>query len=174
MDVVTAFVAFGSALLGALAGSWVTVRLGAQVERRAEVRKLIRSIYGRLMELYSYYFWMTTAEMHAQQPRADVVGRIERLAWGILDDLREVDEHPVLPSVVEVLASEDFQKYPDAMTRYLELGKVLKHLGSELNPRYLSAIGQVGDAKFQALASRAFGPSSDRNNTSNAPAALGM
>ena len=174
MGVEAAAIAFGSAVLGALVGSWVTVWLGARKERKDEVRNRLRDIYMRLLELHQFYFWLATAEVHREEPRSDVGARVERLAWGILDDLREIDEHPSVPALAEVLAADDDEKFPDAVSRHQEIGKVLNEIGSELNPKYMGTMRQIGEKRLRAIGSEMMAGRAPHRQRSNAPAMIGM
>jgi hypothetical protein len=70
-----ALIAFGSAVFGALAGTWGTL----VVQRRDEARKrreaALRMVYMHMLSVKAEYFWIASAEMHNRPFPRDVAER---------------------------------------------------------------------------------------------------
>jgi hypothetical protein len=168
MDALDLLVAFSSALLGAVAGSWTTVWLGAKQERADVSDRILFDVYLRLLELNALYFWITTADFHRNERNSDVIQRVEALARSVADDLRRVRDRKAVVDIFDVLASRDSRKYPDSATRYKRLQQLLSVFGRRFSPEYIEAASQIGASHFQALVEDTQAPE-QRMQIQNAP-----
>jgi len=100
------------------------------------------------MELHSFYFFASSAEVRHQELSADVRQRIRSLAGELADMLRSTDELQEVPQLLRLLMSMD---YPSAEARYRDMGQVLESLAKSVNPRYASAVRALGAGNVQAM-----------------------
>jgi hypothetical protein len=146
IDQVLAFLGgVGASLVGALSAHILT-RVREQ-RRRIEERRF--KIYMKLMDLYSNYFWFTTAEFHKEPVIKEIQLKCRDLAWQIADMLREADDVENLEDILEVLLGSSF---PTAKDRYHAMAKLLDVLGKRVNPRYAKKIREISEANLVRLA----------------------
>jgi hypothetical protein len=152
MESVNLLAAFASALVGAVVGSWTSVWLGAKRNRREASDQALFGIYLQLLELNGFYFWISTADLHREERKADIIKRVESIARSIADDLRKVRDAAAVREVFDVIASSDPVEYPDSATRLSRLNQLLQELGHRFNPEYMEAAGRVGTSRMKSLA----------------------
>lgn len=106
------------------------------------------SVYMKLMEIHSFYFWYATAEVHKERVPPDIQSKCQKLSWEIADMLRAADDLEHLDEILDVLMGPD---YPSAVARYEQMGVLLGKLGKRVNPRYQKKIGHIGTRNVMNL-----------------------
>jgi len=137
------------ALLGFASGiglALLSAVISAQVERRSARRSRVEDarfqIYMQLLDLYTTYFWVTTAELHGEEVRAETRDRIRSLTWQIADQLRAADEVDHAEDILDVLLSISYESAAD---RYRKMDMVIKSLEAKMNPRYSQAVHRISE-----------------------------
>jgi hypothetical protein len=141
-------VAFASGVGVTLVGVLVTTLLQRRRDRRGRIEEGRFRVYMKLMELHSFYFFASSAEVRHQELSSDVRQRIRSLAGELADMLRSADELGEVPQLLRILMSMD---YPSAQARYRDMGDVLDALAKTVNPRYSSAARAIGDGNLQDM-----------------------
>jgi hypothetical protein len=144
----SAFVGFASGIAVTLVGALITTFLQRRHERRRRIEEGRFRVYMKLMELHSFYFFASSAEVRQQELSVDIRERIRSLAREIADMLRSADELREVPQLLRILMSMDF---PSAQTRYREMAEVLNSLGQFVNPRYSTAARAIGDGNVHGM-----------------------
>ena len=137
-------------LLGAFGG----IALKQIWDSRRTVNSVLFSVYMRLLELHSLYWWETVAEFHSKNPSPDRRRKIARLAWLISDELRQIDKSDFTEDVLVVLFSKDANKYPTATDRYEAIGKTIDLLGRYLNPNHSTIMKKISESNIVTLTER--------------------
>lgn len=125
-----------AALLGALVAS--IVQRQSDFKRRKEQAHL--DAYFLLVDLKNWYFWVTTAELHGEEPKAEVLNTCRKIAYQLNDKLRSFDDVEQIEEVIAVLFSEAI---PTARERAERLDKLLDRYGQLLHPRYAKTILRI-------------------------------
>jgi hypothetical protein len=145
----SAFFGFASGIAVTLIGALAATFLQRRHERRRRIEEGRFRVYMKFMELYSYYFFVSSAEVRQESVDADLRKRIRSLAGEIADMLRSNDELREIPQLVRILMGMD---YPSAAARYRDMGEVLDSLGRSANPRYLTAARALGEDNIRDMA----------------------
>jgi hypothetical protein len=145
----SAFFGFASGIAVTLIGALTATFLQRRHERRRRIEEGRFNVYMKFMELHSYYFFVSSAEVRKENVDADLRKRIRSLAAEIADMLRSNDELREVPRLVRILMGMD---YPSAEARYRDMGEVLNSLGRSVNPRYLTAARSIGDGNIRDMA----------------------
>jgi hypothetical protein len=144
-----ALIGFASGVGVSLVGALISTFLQRRLDRRRRVERGRYQVYMKLMELHSFYFFASSAEVRRTELSPDLRQRIRSLAGELADMLRSADELREVPQLVRILMSMD---YPSAQARYREMGEVLRALGESVNPRYVAAAGEIGDGNVRDMA----------------------
>ena len=144
----SALVGFASGVGVALIGALITTFLQRRHERRRRIDEGRFRVYMKLMELHSFYFFASSAEVHHQELSSDVRQRIRSLAGELADMLRSTDELREVPELLRILMSMD---YPSAEARYRDMGQVLDSLSRSVNPRYSTVARAIGNGNVQDM-----------------------
>lgn len=121
-------------------------------QRRGEKQRLIEQarydIFMKLLDLYGLYFWVYSAEVKKEEVKQSIKEKIWPLAWQISDKLRVADNLNHMEDILDVLFSN---KYETAEQRYKAIENVLSKLTKTINPRFASAMNQVGGLNTKAI-----------------------
>jgi len=137
-------------LIGAFGG----IALKQKWDAKHTTKDVLFKVYMKLLELYGLYWWETVAEMHGENPNQDRRRKIGRLAWIVSDELRQIDKLNFTEVVLEVLFSQDTQKYPTATVRYEAIGKTIDLLGQYLNPNHSTIMRKISDRNIEMFTER--------------------
>ncbi len=151
-----ALIGFASGVGVSLVGALITAFVQRRNERRRRLEAGRFQVHMKLMELHSFYFFVSSAEVRKTELSADMRLRVRALAGELADMLRSTDELREVPQLVRILMSMD---YPSAQARYREMGEVLKALGGSVNPRYVTAAGTIGDGNVRDMSAGGAGRS---------------
>jgi len=124
------------ALFGVLVGYYFQKRL----EKSKEKEKIRFEIYMNLLDISSYYFWITTAEIHNEKPSIEIVNLLRDLSFKTLDKLRQADDIEYLNEILEVLFSENFDT---AKERAVKFDELLERLHRKVSPNFAKKINQI-------------------------------
>src|SRR2546430_9107568 len=145
----SAAIGFASGICVTLIGSLTATFLQRRTERRRRIEDGRFQVYMKLMELHSFYFFVSSAEVRKTEISADLRERIKSLAGDLADMLRSTDELRELPQLIRILMGVD---YSSAQARYRDMGEVLESLGRSVNPRYVTAAKATGDGNVSEMA----------------------
>jgi len=141
-------------MLGALFNNQLTIK--REKQRIYKVR--LFDIYMKMLELYGYYFWISSAEMQKKKPDEKIKYKCRELAWKIADLLRHIDDFKLLEEILIITHSH---KYDNASERYRSMGDLINQLGKMINPKYLQVIKNINSYNENNL---------ENNISLNAPA----
>lgn len=100
-------------------------------------------IYLRLLRLYHYehFFVRLYENSNAERERITEAGEeCKRASWAIADKLREADDLPELPRILEVLFS---LKYETESDRAKAIRDVIEELGKKVSPNYANMMNDI-------------------------------
>lgn len=130
--------------LGGILATLVGALVASIIQRHSELKKRREQAhldaYFLLVDLKNWYFWITTAELHGEEPKPEVLKTCRQLAYQLNDKLRSFDEVEQMEEVLAVLFSEAI---PTARERAERLDKLLDRYGRLLHPRYAKTILRI-------------------------------
>lgn len=126
--------------LGGVFATLVGALLASLSQRKKRKDQAQLEAYFLLVDLKNWYFWVTTAELHGEDPRPEVLDTCRKLAYQLNDKLRSFDEVEDMEEVLAVLFSESI---PTARERATRLDKLLDRYGSLLHRRYAKTILRI-------------------------------
>lgn len=130
--------------LGGILATLVGALIASVIQRHNEFKKrkgqAHLDAYFLLVDLKNWYFWVTTAELHGEEPKSEVIAACRKLAFQLNDKLRSFDEVEQVEEVLAVLFSEAI---PTARERAARLDQLLDKYGRLLHPRYAKTILRI-------------------------------
>ena len=145
------------ALIGFASGigvALISASIGFLFQRKSEKRRRIKEtqyqVYMKLLDVYSFYFWVVSLELTGEEVSSDLKKRIRNTTWQIADLLRLEDSVSNTESILRVLMSNE---YTTAKARYDEMDKILNKYGSLVNPRYQKVIKSISENNIIRLGS---------------------
>jgi hypothetical protein len=130
--------------LGGILATLVGALLASIMQRHNEFKKRKEQAhleaYFLLVDLKNWYFWVTTAELHSEEPKAEVLETCRKLAYQLNDKLRSFDEIEQVEEVLMVLFSEAIST---ASERAARLDNLLDKYGQLIHPRYAKTIQRI-------------------------------
>jgi hypothetical protein len=133
----TELIAFISGVMLTLAGALLSYRLQIRQEKKKEKERIRFEVYMNLMDLNSYYFWVTSAEFTGNKVDPNINKLIHDIALKTSDKLRQVDDIEYLDEILEILFSERFNS---ATERAHEMEDLLEKLHLIISPRFIKKI----------------------------------
>lgn len=123
-------------LVGALIAS--VMQRNNETKQRKEQAQL--DAYSHLIDLKNWYFWVTTAELHGEDPKPEVLANCRKLSLQLNDKLRAFDRIDQLDEILAVLFSESI---PTANERARRLDALIDEYGKLINPKYSNIISRI-------------------------------
>lgn len=77
-----------SGIIGGIAGAVATIQFQKYQDRTKALGERRFKIYMMLMELNGHHFWITSAEMHGEIARPEILHKFHSMRWRIADELR--------------------------------------------------------------------------------------
>jgi len=136
----TELIAFISGVIVTLAGGLLSYRLQIRQEKKKEKERIRFEVYMNLMDINSYYFWVTSAEFTGNKVDPHINKLIHDIALKTSDKLRQVDDIEYLDEILEILFSE---KFNSATERYDKMENLLEKLHSLISPRFIKKIKEI-------------------------------
>jgi hypothetical protein len=124
-------------LVGALIASLIQRK--HENTRRKEQAQL--EAYFQLIDLSHWYFGVTTAELHGEEPKAEVLATCRKIALQLSDKLRAFDRVEHLDETLTILFSESV---PTANERANRLNALIQQYGALVNPKYAAIMNRIG------------------------------
>lgn len=133
---------FLGGVFATLVGALLASLIQRHTERKKRKEQAHLDAYFLLVDIKNWYFWVTTAELHGEEPRPEVLDTCRKLAYQLNDKLRSFDEVEDMEEVLAVLFSESI---PTARERATRLDKLLDRYGRLLHPRYAKTILRISN-----------------------------
>ncbi|MBC5993723.1 hypothetical protein [Pontibacter cellulosilyticus] len=132
-------ISFISGIAITIGGAWISYLFQKRHERKKEQLQLKHDIYRLLLDIYSDYFWVTTAELH--EISLEVKKRLKDNSWKVADKLRQLDSFKYQREILNILFNEG---YSSTIERANALDTLIKKLHKEINPNYIKTIREIG------------------------------
>lgn len=135
-----AWLGFLGGILATLVGGLVASLIQRNHEAKQKKTQAQVDAYFLLVDLKNWYFWVTTAELHGEEQRPEVLENCRRLALQLNDKLRAFDGVSELDEILTILFSEAI---PTARERADRLNELINTYGKLVNPEYSAIIDRI-------------------------------
>jgi hypothetical protein len=126
-----------AALVAALVAS-ITQRCHEASKRKQQAQL---DVYFNLIDLKNWYFWVTTAEFHDEDPDPQVLTKCHSIALSLNDSLRTFDQVMDVEEILSILFSESI---PTASERAEKLNALIDRYGKSVSPKHAEVMGRIG------------------------------
>ncbi|MFI8737243.1 hypothetical protein ACIGKM_15140 [Ectopseudomonas toyotomiensis] len=155
MDITGTLIGFFSGVLLAALSTY----FNAIASKRAEnTKKLLRAeyeMYLDLSDLYNWYFWLATNELHRKETDKDTIKTIYDIAARLATKLRENEESAFSAELINILYNES---YPTYNARWKHMSELSEKMAKKVTPNHMKQLREISDTNIQLMAQEGFIP----------------
>jgi hypothetical protein len=133
-------IAFSSGVLLTIGGAYLTYLFQNRSEKSKKRNEIEFEVYMNLLNISTYYFWVTSSELTGENLDPEINKMIRDLSFKTSDLLRQYDDIKYLDEILEILFSE---KYSTARERADEFSILLDKLHKQINPKFINKINVI-------------------------------
>lgn len=151
MDIVGASIGF---LSGILLAAFTTYFNSIASKRGEKAKRLLRAeyeMYLDLSDLYNWYFWLATNELH----RKETIKIIHDIAARLATKLRENETSKFSAELIKILYDES---YPTYTARWKHMSELSEKMAKKVTPNHMKQLRLISDTNIQLMAREGFVP----------------
>jgi len=155
MDIVGTSIGFFS---GILLAAFSTYFNSAASKRDENAKKLLRAeyeMYLDLSDLYNWYFWLATNELHRKETDKDTIRTIHEIAARLATKLREHETSEFSSDLIKILYDES---YPTYTSRWEHMSELSGKMAKKVTPNHMKQLKIISDTNIQLMAQEGFVP----------------
>jgi len=155
MDIVGTSIGFFS---GILLAAFSTYLNSAASKRDENAKKLLRAeyeMYLDLSDLYNWYFWLATNELHRKETDKDTIRTIHEIAARLATKLRENETSEFSSELIKILYDES---YPTYTSRWKHMSELSEKMAKKVTPNHMKQLKIISDTNIQLMAQEGFIP----------------
>lgn len=162
MDYVSIFAGFVSGVLLALAGAWINISLSKRSQDKSVLKAAEYEMYLKLNDLYNWYFWYATNELHKKDTPQDITNECYKIATGLAKLLHENEETEFAQELMQILYDESYETYNK---RWKHMSVLSEKMGNKVVPVHRKRLNQINESNILLMAQEKFvakAPASNR------------
>ena len=155
MDVAGTLIGFIS---GTLLAAFSTYFNSTASKRDANAKQLLRAeyeMYLDLSDLYNWYFWLATNELHRKETDLGVIKTSHEIASRLGAKLRENETSEFSSELIKVLYDES---YPTYTARWKHMSELSEKMAKKVTPNHMKQLKSISDTNIQLMAQEGFVP----------------
>lgn len=137
-----AWLGFLGGILATLVGGFIASVFQRSYEKEQKKVQSQIDLYFLLVDLSNWYFWVTTAEFHNEEPDQQVLDNCRKISFQINDKIREFDEIEELDEILYIIFDE---RVSTARERATRLNELISKYGKLVNPKYSKIINKINE-----------------------------
>lgn len=153
MDYVSVFAGFVSGVLLALAGAWINISLSKRSQDKSALKAAEYEMYLKLNDLYNWYFWYSTNELHKRDTPQDITDACHKIAVELAKLLHENEETEFAQELMKILYDESYETYDQ---RWKHMSALSEKMGSKVVPVHRQRLGQISETNIHLMAQEKF------------------
>ena len=132
-------------ILGTLLGVIISHVLTIHHDKNKKTDEILFNVYMKLHDIHGDYFWISAEDCGQSKVGQEIRDRLRKTSWQIADELRKIDDLPIIEDILCVLMAIDPDKYPNTLERYKQIDLVIDKLSNYINPNYQRIIENISN-----------------------------
>jgi hypothetical protein len=153
MDYLSIFAGFVSGILLALVGTWINITLSKRAENNSLLKAAEYEMYLKLNDLYNWYFWYATNELHKKDTSHDITNECHKIAIDLARLLHENEETEFADELIKILYDENYETYNQ---RWQHMSDLSEKMGKKVVPVHLQRLAEISDSNIHLMAQDKF------------------
>ena len=153
MEYLTASFGFFSGLFVALIAAWINVKLGKNKEDAQKLESAEYEMFLRLNDLYNWYFWFSTNELHKEKTPQNTVDECHKIANELAKLLHANERTEFANELMRILHDESYPTY-DARWKHMSL--LSDKMGDKVVPVHRKHLKEIGENNINFMADGGF------------------
>jgi len=131
MDVTSIIIGFLSGVVLSIFTAFINFRLSRKPDEYKALVKSKYEIYLKLNDLYNWYFWLVTNELHNKETDKETIETIHNIAVNLARELHKNENSEFTEKLLRILYDESYETF-DA--RWKHISKLSEKLATKLLP----------------------------------------
>lgn len=153
MDYVSIFAGFVSGVLLALAAAWINISLSKRTQDKSALNVAEYEMYLKLNDLYNWYFWYATNELHEKDTPQDITDECHKIAIGLAKLLHENEKTEFAQELMQILYDESYETYNQ---RWKHMSALSEKMGDKVVPVHRQRLNQISKSNIHLMAKDKF------------------
>jgi hypothetical protein len=153
MDYVSIFAGFVSGVLLALAGAWINITLNNRSADNVALKAAEYEMYLKLNDLYNWYFWYATNELHKIDTPQDIADECHKIAVDLARLLHENEVTEFAEELLKILYDESYETYDQ---RWKHMSALSEKMGNKVVPVHRQRLSQISESNIHLMAQEKF------------------
>ena len=153
MEYLTIVSSFLSGLFVALIAALIKVKLDQSKEVSVKLKEAEYEMFLKLNDLYNWYFWFSTNELHKKETPKEIVGECHSIAQELAKLLHANERTEFAKELMKILHDES---YPTYDARWKHMFSLAEKMGDKVVPLHRKYLKEIGDSNIHIMASSEF------------------
>ncbi|PCF97375.1 hypothetical protein [Vreelandella nigrificans] len=155
MDIQSIALGFLSGVLLALIGGLINHKIKTKSEEQKAIEKAEYELFLKLNDLYQWYFWLATNELHKKETDDEIITTIHKIAVDIGQELHKNEDSEFTEQLLRILYDESYETYTQ---RWKEMSSLSEVMGKKVTPKHHKYLKQLNDSNLTYMAKSGFTP----------------
>ncbi len=148
-------IGFLSGVLLTIFAAYVNTTFSKNSKNDESLKKAEYEIYLKLSDLYNWYFWLATNELHQRETTDEIIDTISDIAIDIAKQLHKYEESEFTHELLQILYDESYKTY-DA--RWKHMSELSKKMSKKITPLHNVYLNQLSEKNIHLMAKEGFKP----------------
>lgn len=149
MDYMGMFLSFISGVLLTLFGTWINTSINENLKASSALKDAEYKMYLKLNDLYNWYFWYATNELHQKKTTQNITDECYRMATELAKLLHGNERTEFAADLMKILYDENYQTYNE---RWKHMSSLIEKMGRRVVPVHTQRLGEISDSNLVLMA----------------------
>ena len=153
MEFISTALGFIGGISLALITALINLKLSNEKEAKKELESAEYNLYIKLNDLYNWYFWLATNELHKKETNEDVTDTIHKIAIDIAELLHKNETSEFAEELLKILYDESYVTYDE---RWKQMAELSDKMGYKVVPKHQKYLKELSNSNILLMASSTF------------------
>ena len=153
MDYVGISAGFVSGVLLSLAGAWINIYFGKRSESNSILKAAEYEMYLKLNDLYNWYFWYATNELHKKNTPQEITDECHKIAIELARLLHGNEDTEFSQELIKILYDEGYKTYDE---RWKHMSALSEKMGDKVVPIHRKRLSEISNSNIHLMAQDKF------------------
>ena len=145
------------AFIGGVSMVAITATINTKINEKSEAEKKLADaeyeFFIRLNNLYNWYFWLASNELHGQETSKDTIVQINDIATDLAKLLHENEKSEFAEELLKILYDESYETYND---RWKHMAELSSKIGKKVSPVHHKYSKSLSESNIKLMAKEGF------------------
>jgi len=151
---------FFSIIIGLLIGLFLrtfTTLINIRFSEKSDDNKLLKeseyNLYLKLNDLYNWYFWLATNELHKKETKPEIIESIHKVAIELAQQLHQNESSEFTKELLKILYDESYESYN---ARWKHMSELSEKMGQKVSPIHRTYLKTLSDNNLNLMEKPSF------------------